>query len=129
MRSHRFWIIAFWFYLGILFAISSSAYLRIIPTELARFPHYDTILHFLLLGIAAYLSHLALNKRQLHILSTAIPMAPFIVFFFCVLDEVIQKFVPYRSADIIDLIADVCGIIVFTHLAERTPIRKSSQAR
>ncbi len=127
MKSHRFWIIAFWFYLGILLAISISAYLRVIPTEIARFPHYDTVLHFVLLGIAAYLSHLALNKRQLHILGTALPLAPFIVFFFCILDEIIQKFTPHRSADIVDLIADVCGIIVFTYLAERASIRKTSQ--
>ncbi|MBW4604036.1 MAG: VanZ family protein [Calothrix sp. FI2-JRJ7] len=127
MKSHRFWIIAFWFYLGILLAISISAYLKVIPTEIARFPYYDTVLHFVLLGIAAYLSHLALNKRQLHILGTALPLAPFIVFFFCILDEIIQKFTPHRSADIVDLIADVCGIIVFTYLAEHTSIRKTSQ--
>ena len=129
MNSHRFWVIAFWFYLGILSAISLSAYTKVIPTEIARFPYYDTILHFILLGIAAYLSHLALNKRQLHILCTSLPMAPFIVFLLCILDEVIQKFTPHRSADIVDLIADVCGIVVFTYLAECTPIRKSSQAR
>lgn len=126
MKSHRFWIIAFWFYLGILLAISASAYLRVIPTEIARFPYYDTVLHFILIGIAAYLSHLALNKRQLHILGTAFPLAPFIVFFFCILDEIVQKLTPHRSADIVDLIADVCGIIVFTYLAERTSIRKTS---
>lgn len=125
MKSRRFWAIAFWFYLGILFAISMSAYLKVIPTEVARFPYYDTILHFLLLGIAAYLSHLALNKRQIHILGTALPMAPFIVLLFCILDEVIQKFTPHRSADIVDLIADICGIIVFTWLAENTPMKKT----
>ncbi|BAZ09185.1 hypothetical protein NIES4071_09910 [Calothrix sp. NIES-4071] len=129
MKSHRFWIIAFWFYLGILLAISASAYLKVIPTEIASFPHYDTILHFLLLGIAAYLSHLALNKRQLHILGTALPRSAFIVFFFCIVDEIMQKFTPHRSADIVDLLADVCGIIVFTFLAEHTPIRKTSQVR
>ncbi len=129
MKSHRFWIIAFWFYLGILLTISTSAYLRVIPTEIASFPHYDTVLDFILLGIAAYLSHLALNKRQLHILDTALPLAPFIVFFSCILDEIIQKFTPHRSADIIDLLADVCGIIVFTYFAEHTPIRKTSQLR
>jgi polysaccharide biosynthesis protein VpsQ len=127
--THRFWIICFWFYLGILFAISMSAYLRVIPTEIAQFPYYDTVLHFLLLGIAAYLSHLALNKRQLHILDTALPLAPFLVFMFCIIDEIIQKFTPHRSADIIDLLADVCGIIVFTLLAERTPTYKLGNKR
>ncbi|BAZ42553.1 hypothetical protein NIES4101_85220 [Calothrix sp. NIES-4101] len=129
MKSRRFWVTAFCFYLGILFAISMSAYLKIIPTEIARFPYYDTILHFLLLGIAAYLSHLALNKRQLHILNTALPLAPLIVFLFCIIDEIIQKYTPHRSADMIDLAADICGIILFTWLAEKTPIRRVSNIK
>ncbi|MEA5570949.1 VanZ family protein [Calothrix sp. UHCC 0171] len=129
MKSSRFWVTAFWFYLGILLAISMSAYLKIIPTEIAQVPYYDTILHFLLLGIAAYLSHLALNKRQLHILNTALPLAPVIVFLFCIIDEIIQKYTPHRSADIIDLAADICGIILFTWLAEKTPIRRVSNIK
>lgn len=44
-----------------------SAYLSIISTEISQFPYYDTILYFLLLGIAAYFGHLALNKRQIQI--------------------------------------------------------------
>jgi polysaccharide biosynthesis protein VpsQ len=122
MKPRRFWVIAFWFYLGILLTISISAYLRVIPTEIAQFPHYDTVLHFLLLGIAAYLSHLALNKRQILFFKIPLPLAPLIVFLFCIIDEIIQKFVPYRSADWVDLAADLCGIIIFTFLAQKTPI-------
>jgi VanZ family protein len=107
MTTHQRWVFAFWLYLGILLCISLSAYLRIIPTEIKQFPHYDTVLHFLLLGIAAYLSHQALNKRQFSIFNINLPLAPFIVFFFCIIDEIIQSFVPYRSADIGDLMADL----------------------
>ncbi len=127
MKSRRFWVIAFWFYLGILFTISISAYLRVIPTEISRFPYYDTVLHFLLLGIAAYLSHLALNKRQFNIFNIQLPLAPFIVFFFCIIDEIIQKFSPHRSADWVDLTADLCGIILFTFLAQKTPTHQSNR--
>jgi polysaccharide biosynthesis protein VpsQ len=125
MKPRRFWVIAFWFYLGILLTISISAYLRVIPTEISQFSHYDTVLHFILLGIAAYLSHLALNKRQIVFLKIPLPLAPLIVFFFCIIDEIIQKFVPYRSADWVDLAADLCGIIIFTFLAQKTPISQN----
>jgi polysaccharide biosynthesis protein VpsQ len=125
MKSRRFWVIAFWFYLGILLSISMSAYLRVIPTEISQFPHYDTGLHFILLGIAAYLSHLALNKRQIRFLKISLPLAPLIVFLFCIIDEIIQIFVPYRSADWVDLAADLCGIIIFTFLAQKTQINQS----
>lgn len=125
MTIHQRWVFAFWVYLGILLSISLSAYLRIIPTEIKQFPYYDTILHFLLLGIAAYLSHQAIRKRKLQIFNFPIPIAPLIVFIFCIIDEIIQSFVPYRSADFTDLAADILGIIVFTWVAEIFP--KSSQ--
>lgn len=127
MKSNRRWVLAFWLYFGILMSISLSAYLKVIPTELSQFPHYDTVLHFLLLGIAAYLSHLALNKRKIQIVNISLPLAPFIVFFFCIVDEIIQLFVPYRSADLGDLAADLCGILLFTWLAERQNLNKAEK--
>ncbi|OUL35205.1 VanZ family protein [Nostoc sp. T09] len=125
MKVNQPWVFAFWLYFGILMSISLSAYLKIIPTELSEFPHYDTILHFLLLGIAAFLSHLAFNKRKIQILNISLPLAPMIVIFFCVVDEVIQFFVPYRSFDLVDLAADLCGIVLFTWLAERQNLNKA----
>jgi VanZ family protein len=125
MKTNQPWLFAFWIYLGILMSISLSAYLKIIPSELSQFPYYDTILHFLLLGIAAFLSHLAWNKRKINIFNIALPLAPMIVICFCVIDEIIQLFVPYRSFDLVDLIADLCGIVLFTWLAERQNLNKN----
>ncbi|MDZ8187677.1 MAG: VanZ family protein [Nostoc sp. ChiSLP02] len=127
MKSNRHWVLAFWFYFGVLMSISISAYLKIIPTEISQFPYYDTILHFLLLGIAAYLGHLALNKRKIQIFNISLPLTPFIIIFFCIIDEIIQFFVPYRSFDLVDLVADVCGIVLFTWLAERQNLHKSEK--
>ncbi|BAZ50590.1 hypothetical protein NIES4103_32070 [Nostoc sp. NIES-4103] len=124
MKSNRRWVFAFWVYFGILMSISVSAYLKILPTEISQFPYYDTILHFLLLGIAAYLSHLALNKRKIQLLNIYLPLAPLIVIFFCLVDEMIQYFVPYRSFDLVDLAADLGGIVLFTWLAERQGPRR-----
>ncbi|MGF2012674.1 MULTISPECIES: VanZ family protein [unclassified Nostoc] len=127
MKYNQRWVFAFWVYFGILMSISMAAYLRIIPVEISQFPYYDTILHFLLLGIAAYLSHLALNKRKIQIFNIFLPLAPLIVIFFCIVDEIIQLFVPYRSFDLVDLGADLCGIILFTWLAEKLKLNKSEK--
>ena len=125
MRTNRPWMFAFWVYLGILMSISLSAYFKIIPSELAQFPYYDTILHFLLLGIAAFLSHLAFNKPKIQIFNISLPLAPIIVVLFCLIDEIIQHFVPYRSADLMDLVADLCGVALFTWLAERKKLNNA----
>lgn len=108
-------------------AISLSAYLKVIPSEIPKFPYYDTFMHFLLLGIAAYLSHLAFNKPKIQILNISVPLAPIIVFLFCILDEIIQMFVPNRTADLVDLAADLCGIILFTWLAEKQNLNNSAK--
>lgn len=125
MRTNRPWMFVFWVYLAILMSISLSAYLKIIPSEIAQFPYYDTILHFLLLGIAAFISHLAFNKAKFTIGNIALPIAPMIVIVFCLIDEIIQHFVPYRSADPVDLIADFCGIVLFTWLAEKQKLHRA----
>ena len=129
MKSNQRWVYAFWVYFGILMFISMSAYLKIIPTEISQIPYYDTILHFLLLGIAAYLGHLALNKQKIQILNLSLPLAPLIVIFFCIVDEIIQLFIPYRSFDLVDLGADMCGILLFTWLAERQNLNKSEKTQ
>ncbi|MBD2680056.1 MULTISPECIES: VanZ family protein [Nostoc] len=128
MKSNWLWVFAFWFYFGILMSISISAYLKIIPVELSQFPYFDTIMHFLLLGIAAYLGHLALNKRKVEIFNISLPLTPFIVIFFCIIDEILQLFSPHRSFDLVDLVADLCGVILFTWLAERQNLHKSQKS-
>ena len=129
MKSNRFWIIAFYFYIGIILLISISAYLKIIPNEIKQFPHYDTILHFLLIGFSAFLGHLAFNKRKvkIKILNFSLPLTPIIISFFVLIEECLQFFSPNRSFDLVDLAADFCGIVLFTWLAEMTKIKNTSK--
>ena len=127
MKSSRFWMIAFYSYIGIILAISASAYLKIIPNEIQQFPHYDTILHFLLIGFSAFLGHLAFNKRkiEINILNFSLPLTPIIISFFVLIEECLQMFSPNRSFDLVDLAADFCGIVLFTWLAETTKINNT----
>ncbi|MGB3650472.1 MAG: VanZ family protein [Rivularia sp. (in: cyanobacteria)] len=119
MKNNRSWIVAFWFYIGIILSISISAYLQIIPNEIKQFPHYDIILHFLLVGFSAFLGHLAFNKRKINILNFPVPFVPIVISFFVLIEECLQIFSPHRSFDLVDLAADFCGIVLFTCLAER----------
>lgn len=119
MKSNRTWAIAFWCYIGIIIAISISAYLKIIPNEIKQFPYYDTILHFLLMGFAAFLGHLAFNKRKFNIFKFNLPLVPIVISFFVLVEEFLQMFSPHRSFDLVDLAADFCGIVFFTWLAEK----------
>ncbi|MEO0970436.1 MAG: VanZ family protein [Cyanobacteria bacterium J06639_18] len=133
MKSHRFWKIAFYIYIGIISAISISAYLKIIPNEIKQFPYYDTILHFLLMGFSAFLGYLAFNKRKVKInlntLKFSLPLTPIVISIFILIEECLQIFSPNRSFDLVDLAAVFFGIIVFTWLAEMTPINNENTSR
>ena len=123
MKSNRNWLVAFWFYIGIILSITISAYLKIIPNEIQRFPYFDTIMHFLLMGFSAFLGHLAFNKRKINILNFSLPLVPIIISFFVLVEECLQRFSPNRSFDLLDLAADFCGIVLFTLLAERVKLK------
>lgn len=122
MKSNRNWAIAFWIYIGIILSITISAYLKIIPNEIHRFPYLDTILHFLLMGFSALLGHLAFNKRKINIFNLSLPLVPIIISFVVLVEECLQRFSPNRSFDLLDLAADFCGIVLFKLLAEMIKI-------
>jgi VanZ family protein len=124
MKFKNFWILAFWFYLGILLVIIISAYLKVIPVKLSTIPFYDTIGHFVLIGIAAFLSHLALKKRKVNVFNFTVPLAPILVCLFTMLEEFLQILSPNRTFDVVDLTADFIGIILFTWLAEKQKLQK-----
>jgi polysaccharide biosynthesis protein VpsQ len=129
MKSYRFWIYTCWVYLGFLLFVSMSAYLKLIPAEISQFPHYDTVLHFLLIGLAAFFTHLALKKRKITLLNIPIPLAGILAMGGRVIDETVQIFTPSRSFDLFDLAADLCGVILFLYLAEKVSIKKASDTQ
>ena len=127
MNSNKGWVFAFWFYFGILAAISISAYLQILPVKSSVIPFYDTIGHFVLVGLAAFFGHLALNKRRINFLKISLPLAPILVVVCSIIDELLQRLSPHRSFDLTDLAADFVGILFFYWLAERWNIKSSAK--
>ncbi|MCL1473740.1 VanZ family protein [Argonema antarcticum] len=123
--SKKGWIFAFWFYFAVLITISISAYLKVLPVKSSTIPYYDTIGHFILLGMAAFFGHLALSKRKISVWSISIPLAPLLVAICCIADELLQTLSPNRSASFYDLAADWVGIAIFYLLAERVKLKKS----
>lgn len=127
MKLNNPWVIAFWFYLGIIITIVVSAYLKVLPVKSSTIPFYDTIGHFVLIGFAAFLGHLALNKKNTIILGISMPLAPIYVGILTLIEECLQNFSPHRSFDLVDLAADFCGIVFFTWLAQKVKIHQPSE--
>ncbi|MBD2461595.1 VanZ family protein [Oscillatoria sp. FACHB-1407] len=118
------WAIAFCLYLLILVVITVAAYLRILPTQLDAIPAYDTLGHFFLLGIASYLSHLALRGRTFFIGRYSLPLGPTLIGAIVIVDETLQGLSPYRTVSMTDVAASFSGILLFYRLARAQTILK-----
>lgn len=108
------WAIACCCYFAVLLAIILFADLGMLPVrELSKIPHYDTIGHFFLYGIASYLSYRALRKRAIAIFGYNLPLGPAIFTIFTIFEEVLQAILPHRTFSLLDLGASFLGIVVF----------------
>jgi VanZ family protein len=113
--DRRFWKRAFGAYLVVIGAISGAAYLRILPRWIAVIPYFDAGAHFILLGLASYLSHRALGGRRIG----RLPLGPLVVGAVAVTDEIVQAFVPWRTFSALDMVGNLGGVVLFGALAVR----------
>ena len=79
-------------------------------------PLGDKIGHFFLYGFLAFGLHLSLRLRCFRLRGWKLPTGPTILLFVVVAEEFSQAFIPYRTLDAGDLIADVLGVVLFTWL-------------
>lgn len=121
MKSTQRWILAFCLYFLILLTIIVLAYRGILPVKISAIPFYDTIGHFILLGIASYLAHKSLGKRMIKTwpLAITLPLGPILVTIFAIVDESLQMLSPLRTSTLSDLVANLVGIWFFYWLASR----------
>lgn len=108
----RRWALAFFGVFGLMLAISALAYLDLLPGELNEIPFSDTIGHFALFGLAAYLADRALGRRRVHALGWALALGPLAVAGFAVVDELLQLLSPVREFDLVDLAAGLSGVLL-----------------
>ena len=113
IRPNRIWPLAFWLYAGALASIIILAYNGIIPLRITGIPNYDIYLHFSLMGVLAFLGHRALNRRYSSSIRFAVPLAPFLVSLFSVLEEFLQLLSALRVFELSDMLANLGGIWTF----------------
>jgi VanZ family protein len=92
------------------------------------FPLGDKISHFVLMGIMSALANLAARGRRMHLGPMSFGLGTAIVAIVVVAEEISQLWIPGRTFDLLDLVADflgiVCGEILAAH--HRRTIRKPS---
>jgi VanZ family protein len=79
-------------------------------------PYYDKISHMLLFGMFAFLLNYGLRFKSIKVLGLNLQLGALIVLTFAGLEELSQHFIPSRTLDIKDFIADIIGVVVFSYL-------------
>jgi hypothetical protein len=83
-------------------------------------PYGDKVGHMLLFGLLTYVVNLALLSRHFCIGRLPLYYGAVLVSIFVLSEEISQGFIPSRTLDIIDLVADAVGIILFSYLSGLT---------
>ena len=84
----------------------------------ASIPYGDKLGHFCLFGALTLAANFAFRLKQVHFVGLNIYRGSALVFLFVLLGELSQHFIPNRTLDISDFIADVFGILVFSILTK-----------
>lgn len=91
-----------------ILVITYLAYKDLLPKEiLKKIPHYDSIGHFVLFGMYAYLAQLAFKGKKF----LFVPIGAVLVAVYAVIDEYLQQFSANRSYDVLDLFFGLLGIV------------------
>ncbi len=118
-RSRKPWQIACFLYFLLLLSIVILADTGNLPYQLLeKIPYYDVYGHFILYGIASFLTHLALGGKKMIINKIFIPLGPFLFTLVTIGEEMMQAYFPTRTFSLIDLTSSLTGITLFYYLAE-----------
>ena len=91
------------------------SYAAVTPLEGgASIPYIDKLLHFVAFLILTFFMDLSIKKPLL--LSKA---ALILLILYAFLIELVQYFLPYRSAEVFDFISDLLGILVYLYFAPK----------
>ena len=113
------WQWLLWPQVAVAILVSHMAYLDILPWPLLGWPLADKILHFLLLGSVVFWLNLWLEGREVAWRQWSIPLALLIPLAVAGLEEAAQFFSPLRSADLMDLLSDLAGMLCFWWLSHK----------
>lgn len=113
---------------GLIGLISAGAYAGVLPTQIKALPYYDTVLHFLLVGMFGFFLDAALSHRALVRVPFVPRVGPAIALLLAATEELLQRLSPRRSSSWGDFAANTIGILVCAWLAKQLTISRAQHA-
>lgn len=101
-----------------IFFILFTSYAAFTPAEgNSSIPHIDKLLHFLIFFLLALF--LDLSSKETIIKN---PISVFFLIFYAGFIELVQYFLPFRSAKFLDFLSDLLGILVYLIFAPKIKV-------
>lgn len=85
----------------------------------------DKLGHLILFGMLALATHYATRGRAMRLGPVRLPLAIVLPLTFATVEEALQALSPHRTADPVDLLCDVIGMVLFWRLGVRLTRRSS----
>jgi len=94
-----------------------------------RMPNGDKLGHFGLFGTLALLLNHSLNYRRIRLGRWSIQWGALMVMGFAIAEESTQWFLPARTFDLCDILADACGVTVLSLIQLERRNRRAAVSR
>jgi undecaprenyl-diphosphatase len=108
-----------WPQVGLVIVMTQMAYLDVLPTRLLLWPYADKVIHALFFGAVVFWLTMWWPERRVRVGRWALPLAIVLPITLALAEEIVQAFSPLRTGDLVDLSADLLGMITFWWLSRR----------
>ena len=122
MKADRLRIIlplSFFLFISFIIYLADTADYNFAFRVVGHIPYGDKLMHGLLYGVMALLLNYGLNFKSKKIFGFNLQIGAMIVLTFAGLEEITQYWLPSRTCDFFDFVADVVGVILFSFLVKK----------
>ena len=106
--------LSFFLFISFIIYLADTADYNFAFRVIGNIPYGDKFMHGLLYGVMALLLNYGLNFKSKKIFGFNMQVGAMIVLTFAGLEEITQYWLPSRTCDVFDFVADVVGVILFS---------------
>ena len=122
MRADKLQILlplGFFIFISFIIYLADTANYNFAFRVIGHIPNGDKLMHGLLYGVMTLLLNYGLNFKSKKIFGFNMQMGAIIVLTFAGLEEITQHWLPSRTCDIFDFVADTVGVVLFSLVSWR----------
>ena len=106
--------LSFFLFISFIIYLADTADHNFAFRLIGHIPYGDKLMHGLLYGVMAFLLNYGLNFKSKKIFGFNLQIGAMIVLTFAGLEEITQYWLPSRTCDVFDFVADTVGVTLFS---------------